>query len=436
MEFNPGLAFEPLHEQSNYQFNALKDLLLYAETNSQYYKELFKSHRIHLEHIKQLSDLSFIPTTDKTDLQEHNWEFLCVKDIDVKEYTATYDAKGRPLTIALTGNDMKRLAYGQYQSLICADGKKEDIYQLIVTLDNLFMAGMAQYIGVRELDAAVIRTGPGNPEMQWDTIYRLQANTIIALPSFILNLSAYAQNNKMPLNDSPVQKAICIGESIRRADLELNALGERIRNDWDIKLYNTYATTEMQTSFTECGAGTGCHHQPDLIIFEVLNDQGHALYSGEYGELVITTLGVEGMPLIRYRTGDICTYYETPCTCGRTSRRLSPIIGRKQQRIKFKGTSLYPSTLFEMLHHMPFVIDYIVEAYTGAFDTEELKLHIHTTLPQEVCESMMIPQLLSKLREIPSFEFHTSESIKQLQLMTSGKDSNKFIDNRQGVFPD
>src|SRR5690606_30519302 len=104
----------------------------------------------------------------------------------------------------------------------------------------------------------------------------------------------------------------------------LNTLGEKISSEWRIKLYNTYASTEMQTAFTECSAGRGGHQQPDLILLEILDDDGNPLKEGEYGEVTITTLGVEGMPLLRYRTGDICCFYETPCTCGRKSKRLSP----------------------------------------------------------------------------------------------------------------
>ncbi|KAK6021733.1 hypothetical protein OSTOST_12590, partial [Ostertagia ostertagi] len=139
-------------------------------------------------------------------------------------------------------------------------------------------------------------------------------------------------------------------KSLRYPDGRLNVLGEKITQNWPIKLYGTYAATEMQTAFTDCSAGMGGHHQPDLIIIEILDNEGRQLPDGTPGEIVITTLGIEGMPLLRYRTGDMAILYAEPCSCGRHSKRLSHVTGRKQQMIKYKGTTLYPPAIFDMLN--------------------------------------------------------------------------------------
>ena len=115
--------------------------------------------------------------------------------------------------------------------------------------------------------------------------------------------------------------------NIRNTDFGYNILGKKIIEAWDIQLYSTYASTEMQTAFTECTEGHGGHLQPDLLIVELLNDDNQPVLPNVPGEVTITTLGVEGMPLLRYKTGDICMYHIEPCTCGRTSLRLSPVIG-------------------------------------------------------------------------------------------------------------
>ncbi len=109
-----------------------------------------------------------------------------------------------------------------------------------------------------------------------------------------------------------------------------------------MKLYSTYASTEMAASFTECSYGAGGHHHPELLIVEFLDGNDNPVPKGEAGELTITTLGVEGMPLLRFKTGDICHgHYET-CKCGRKTMRVGPVIGRRNQMIKYKGTTLYP----------------------------------------------------------------------------------------------
>lgn len=431
MKQQPKLAFEPLQKQDEWQSQALCELLQYVQANSPYYQRVFKEHHININNIKGLHDIGFLPTTSKSDMQEHNWEFLCVPSTQIKEYTATSGTLGKPVTIALTDNDLERLAYNEQQSFTIADGKPEDCYQLMLTLDRQFMAGMAYYQGIRKLGAALVRTGPGLPAMQWDTIMRLQSNSIVAVPSFMLKMIEYAQEHQVDLKHTPVKKAICIGESLRQADFELNILGQKIHSQWPVKFYSTYASTEMQTAFTECSAGMGGHQIPDLIILEILDDEGHPLKAGQYGEVTITTLGVEGMPLIRYRTGDVCTIYETKCSCGRTSRRLSPVLGRKQQMIKYKGTTLYPPAIFDMLNSIPFIKEYVIEAFTNELGTDELRLHINTPLPVDDCETKLKPILQSKLRVVPLLHFHSGSEMQQMQFPPNSRKQVKFMDNRK-----
>jgi len=427
----PQLAFEPRSKQEAWQSQALVELLQYVQAKSPFYQRLFTEHNINIANIRGVQDIGFLPTTTKSDMQEHNWDFLCVPSTDIKEYTATSGTLGKPVTIALTANDLERLAYTEQQSFLTADGKPEDCYQLMLTLDRQFMAGIAYYQGIRKLDAALVRTGPGLPAMQWDTIFRLQSNSIVAVPSFMLKMIEYAQEHQIDLHNTPVKKAICIGESLRAADFELNVLGQKIYDGWSIKFYSTYASTEMQTAFTECGAGMGGHEIPDLIILEILNDHGDPLPIGQYGEVTITTLGVEGMPLIRYRTGDICTYYETQCSCGRYSRRLSPVLGRKQQMIKYKGTTLYPPAVFEILNNISFIKEYVVEVFTNELGTDELRLHINTPLPVDDCEAKLKPLLQSKLRVAPLLHFHSGSEMQQMQFPPNSRKQVKFLDNRK-----
>jgi len=435
MQFNSKLAFEPLYTQDAWQAEALKKLLVYLQGHSPFYKKLFAQHHINVHNIHSLHDLRFLPTTSKSDMQEHNWEFLCVPDHEVKEYTATSGTMGKPVEIALTENDLQRLAYNEHQSFLCADGKPSDTYQLMLTLDRQFMAGIAYYMGIRQLGATLIRTGPGLPSMQWDTINRLQPTSIVGVPSFMLKLAEWAQEHKIDLKNTPVQKAICIGESLRGADFELNALGEKLATDWPLKFYSTYASTEMQTAFTECSAGMGGHQQPDLIILEILNEHGDVLKSGEYGEVTITTLGIEGMPLLRYRTGDICTFYDSMCSCGRHSRRLSPVLGRTQQMIKYKGTTIYPPAIFDILNDIPFIKEYVVEVFTSELSLDEIRLHLNTPLPIDECEAKLRPMLQSKLRVMPLLQFHSAAAIQQMQFPANSRKQVKFIDGRETPGP-
>lgn len=413
------------------QEQKLQQLLAYLNQNSPFYKELFAANDINIADIKTLDDLKSIPTTVKEDLQTRNDDFMCVGRDKIIEYSSTSGTLGSPVTIALTENDLQRLTYNEYSSFICADGSPNDVYQLMLTLDRQFMAGLAYYSGIRMIGAGIIRLGPGVPSLQWDTILRLKPTAIVAVPSFIHKLIQYATEHHIDINSSTVKKAICIGENIRNTDFSLNILGKKITDAWDIKLYSTYASTEMQTAFTECGHGRGGHHQPELLIVELLDEHNQQVAPGEPGEVTITTLGVEGMPLLRYKTGDICQYYDEPCECGRTTLRLSSIIGRKKQMIKFKGTTLYPPSLFDLLNGMEEILDFVAEVYSNEIGMDEVLLHILPINYTDECDRKIRANLQARLRVSPHVTYVQYDEIQKMQYKESGRKPFKFIDRRK-----
>ena len=414
------------------QEKRLLELIAYLAHHSPYYKNLFTTHGIHPETIRKLSDLENIPVTEKEDLQKHNEDFLCVPGSSVIEYTSTSGTLGSPVTIALTERDLQRLAYNEFKSFSCAGGESTDVFQLMLTLDRQFMAGMAYYSGIRKLGAGIIRVGPGVPALQWETIFRLKPTVVVAVPSFLVKLIQYAKEHQIDPSSSSVKKAICIAENIRQPDFRLNLLGKKIADQWDIRLFSTYASTEMQTAFTECEAGQGGHHQPDLVILEILDEQNRPVSDGEAGEVTISTLGVEGMPLLRYKTGDICIAHREPCRCGRHTLRLSPVIGRKKQMIKFKGTTLFAPAVFDLLSGMDDIGDFVVEVFSNELGTDELLLHLVLLRYSEESEHRIRAYLQAKLRVSPQIRFVNPEEMNRLQFPSSGRKPVKFIDRRAG----
>jgi len=412
------------------QEQKLQELLVYLSKNSPFYQELFAKHHIDIFAIKTVADLASIPTTTKDDLQQRNNDFLCVPAEDVIEYTSTSGTLGNPVTIALTEKDLQRLAYNEYSSFSCADGSKDDTYQLMLTLDRQFMAGIAYYLGIRKLGAGIIRLGPGVPSLQWETIKRLKPTAIVAVPSFILKLIQYAKDTGIDINETSVKKAICIGENIRNTDFSLNILGKKITEAWDIKLYSTYASTEMQTAFTECGEGKGGHYQPELVIVELLDENNQQVTPGTPGEVTITTLGVEGMPLLRYKTGDICMYFDEPCACGRTSLRLSSIMGRKKQMIKFKGTTLYPPALFDLLNEREEILDFVIEVSSNEIGLDQVLIYIVPSEISEECDHRIRAYLQARLRVSPHIKYVTAEAIQKMQFSEASRKAIKFVDKR------
>ena len=429
--FIPKIETKSKEEIKKFQENKIPEILKYLQKNSKFYQDMFKKHNIDIKEIKTLEDLTKIPVTTKNDLQERNKDFLCVDDVEIIDYLSTSGTLGEPVIFAMTDNDLNRLAYNEYISFSCAGAEKEDIFQLMVTIDRLFMAGMAYYSGVRKLGAGIVRVGPGNPELQFNTIERISPTALITVPSFIIKLIEYAEKNNIDLSKTNINKAICIGEPIRDEKFELNTLGKQIKEKWDIQLYSTYASTEMGTAFTECSEGKGGHHHPEMIIVELLDENNNPVKEGELGEVTITNIGVEGMPLLRFKTGDISAFYTDSCKCGRNTMRLGPVVGRKQQMIKYKGTTLYPQAIYDILNDISDVKNYIIEVSTNSIGTDELLINIGSDNTSINFVKSIKDYFRAKIRVAPNVVIKSKKEIAKLQFSENNRKPIIFIDTRK-----
>lgn len=408
----------------------LVETINYLQKHSPFYKTLFSQENITSETVKSVADLVKLPTVTKTDLFTHNADFLCVSKAEIREYVTTSGTLGDPVWIALTENDLSRLAKNEAHSYELAQLNETDIIQLTTTLDKRFMAGMAYWLGARLSKIAVIRTGPGIPEMQWDTIRRMQTSVLIAVPSFLLKMIEFAEQEGFNPTDSSVKKIICIGEPLRNPDLSDNALAQRIKEKWDVQLIGTYASTEMATAYTECQAGKGGHFNTELIITECLDEAGNPVEPGEVGEITVTTLGVEGMPLLRFRTGDMARIHTEACICGKTSPRIGPVEGRKQQMIKYRGTSLYPPALFDLLNAIPQIENYVVELRQNEIGTDEINIRIALKENTTDFDKQLKDKFRAKLRVAPQILIDSAENIHKLRWPEGTRKPHLLIDFR------
>jgi phenylacetate-CoA ligase len=426
----PEIETKSLAEQKAYQEKKLPGLLNYLQRHSKFYSDLFSNEGIDTSSVKTLEDLQKIPVTTKDDIQERNNDFICVAPKDIIDYITTSGTMGDPVTFPLTDADLDRLAYNEYISFLCAGGSNQEIYQLMTTLDRRFMAGLAYFLGIRKLGAGVVRVGAGIPELQWDTINRIHPTAFVTVPSFLLKLIEYAEANHIDYRNTSVTKAICIGEALRNPDFSLSTLGKRIQEKWNIKLYSTYASTEMSAAFTECDAGKGGHHHPELVIVEFLDENNQPVKEGEPGEVTITTLGVEGMPLLRFKTGDLCHHYAEACSCGRKTIRLGPIVGRTKQMIKYKGTTLYPPALYDILNNIDGVANYIVEVFINENGTDDILVRVGCKNIPENFEKDIKDHFRAKLRVAPQVKFEDPETINKLQFPELSRKPVVFFDKR------
>ena len=226
------LHYKSAEEIKAFQEERLRETLAYVAERSAFYKRMFQENNIDVSQINTIEDLQKLPTTSKQDLQFFNNDFLCADPVDVIDYVTTSGTLGNPVTFALTEGDLQRLSYNEASSFSIAGFKKEDVMQLMTTIDRRFMAGLAYFMGARELGCGVVRVGNGIPELQWDTIHRVKSTVCMVVPSFLMKMIEFAENNNIDYNNSCLKKAVCIGEALRTPDGELTTLGKRINEKW------------------------------------------------------------------------------------------------------------------------------------------------------------------------------------------------------------
>jgi phenylacetate-CoA ligase len=418
-------------EIKKFQEEKLKELVRYVYAYSPYYNRIFTENKLLPEDITTLESLKKIPLTTKEQLQEHNDAFFCAPKRKIIDYVTTSGTLGEPVTIALTDKDLERLGYNEALSFACSEVTGDDVLQLMTTMDRRFMAGMAYFLGARRLGAGIIRVGSGVPELQWDSIQKFKPTYVITVPSFLLKLIEYAREHHIDLATSGIKGAICIGEPIREQDFSLNTLAEKIKSQWDIELFSTYASTEMSTAFNECRYHVGGHHHPELIIVEILDEENNSVTPGETGELVITTLGVEAMPLLRFKTGDLVKAHDTPCNCGRTTLRLGPVVGRKKQMIKYKGTTLYPPAMYTILNHFDEIDRFVIEISHNELGTDEILIRIETEEDTVALLGKIKDHFRAKLRVTPRVEFCGIGEIEKMQASKLSRKPVYIIDKRK-----
>ncbi|MHB8835511.1 MAG: phenylacetate--CoA ligase family protein [Candidatus Methylomirabilia bacterium] len=390
---HPDLGFKATGESAAVQARLLRRHLAHA-ARSPFYRELFSREHFNPRQVRTPADLARLPFTTKHDLEERGRDFLAAPAHEVADVCESSGTTGLPVTLLQTGADLERLAYNEESSFRAAGIVPGERVLIAAALDRCFMAGLAYFLGLTRLGATAIRGGSGSVAFLAELVLRHRPTALVGVPTLIAAVAeALAARGAQPASLG-VARIVCIGEPVRREDLSLSALGERLAALWGASVLGTYASTEMATSFADCALGTGGHLLPDLMVVEIVDEQGLPLPPGAAGEVVATPLQVSGMPLVRFRTGDIATLHPDPCACGRTSPRLGPVIGRKSQMLKIKGTTVYPPAIFAALQEIPGVQGYYLEVR----DTFELSDHITVTVgaagaaltPESVAEKIAV----------------------------------------------
>ncbi len=411
------------------QEGLLRRHLQYLAARSPYYRSLFKAGSIDPTAVT-LDSLSALPLTDKTALGQHNDEFLAVPRSAIVDMVLSSGTTGKPTTMMYTENDLRRLAYNEELSLESCGLTRDDIVLLTCTMDRCFIAGLAYFSGVRSLGAAAIRNGLSGFESHLEIIERLKPTAIVGVPTFLLKLGQLIKSRGIDPHRTGIRRLICIGEPVRDRSLRFLRVGESLEAVWGARVYSTYASSETITSFCECTAQQGGHLHPNLAVVEIVNDRGEVLPSGELGEVVVTPLTIEGMPLLRFKTGDMSFLVDAPCSCGRRSPRLGPIVGRKNHMIKFRGTTLYPNSLYAVLDALPGISEYYVTA-TSDFDLSDVLKVTVALRDQSLTAEMISDKLQAHLRVRPEVVVSNEDDVKNEVFAGNSRKLIRFVDKRK-----
>ena len=414
------------------QIDLLQQHLQYIAQNSPFYQRVFRKNQIDISRIKNINDLKIIPPTSKEDLIHHNDEFLAAPEEDVIDVCMTSATSGeKPAMLLQTHSDLIRLAYNEEVAFGMTGLCEKDILMVCAALDRAFMAGLAYFMGGSKLNARVVRSGSGSAAQHWEMLKITNATALVGVPSLMRKIAEYGLECGEDPRKTQVKKLIAIGEPTRDRSLHLLPLTRSLEEMWDAEIYSTYASTELATTYCECQKRQGGHVRPEMIIAEILDDNNDPVPVGEQGEVVVTPLGVTGMPLLRFKTGDIAFIINEPCTCGRTTQRIAPVLGRKKQMLKYKGTTLFPNSILAALEGVSFFEEGYVEVRSNPDGTDNVLLHLclkDNTINKNVIEE----HLRAKIRVVPEIIIKSKDEIMNVIYQPEKKRKRiTFIDSRK-----
>lgn len=324
------------------QLEQLRTLLQRVTTAVPFYKE-----RIDSTEIASLKDLRRLPFTTKSDLRDnYPLAMLAVPRESLQRIHASSGTRNKPTIAAYTANDLAVWADLCARSLACAGVKKGAVLHNSYGY-GLFTGGLGIHAGAEKLGATVVPASAGRTEQQILLLNDLRATVLCCTPSYAMNIAMTMEEQRTPC------ESIVLRIGIFGAEPWTEPCRRQLEQRLKIKAYDIYGLSEIMGPGVamECQAQSGLHVWEDHFIAEIIDpNTGVVLTDGERGELVLTTLTKEALPLIRYRTGDLCTLISEPCECGRTMKRISRLHGRIDDMLIIRGVNVYPSEIEDVLY--------------------------------------------------------------------------------------
>jgi phenylacetate-CoA ligase len=365
-------------ELESYQLERLQKALEGAAATP-FYGSFFKKENVDVTKVSSLEHLEDIPFTTKNDLRiSYPDGMVTVPRSDIVRMHASSGTTGKSTVIFYTQKDIDTWAHIIARSMMATGTTRDDVFQNMMSY-GLFTGGLGLHYGAERLGCMVIPSAAGNSLKQIQLMQDFNTSVIHITPSYALHLAEVVAEQGINPGDLTVRRAYLGAEPYSEATRN------KIEELWDMNAYNSYGLSEMNgpgVAF-ECEEKSGMHLWEDFYIMEIINpDTGEVLPDGEEGELVITHISREAMPIIRYRTRDLTRIIPEPCSCGRTHRRIERIKGRTDDMLIVGGVNVFPSQIESVLMNIPEVGNnyQIVLDRAGSLDKMTIRVELYSKL--------------------------------------------------------
>jgi phenylacetate-CoA ligase len=389
MYWNAEIECMPVDDLKKLQYRSFKTLINSLFSFNQFYHDRMRSVGMHPDDFRSLDDVKKLPFMYKKDLREnYPTKMFNVPNTEIVRFHASSGTSGKPTIVGYTENDLGYWTEALARSLTSIGVGSEDILQVSYGY-GLFTGGLGLHYGAERIGASVVPTSTGNTERQLELLQDLGVTVIACTPSYMVHMNDVAARMGIDF-----RKDTCLKKAILGAEPWTESMRAKIESTTGVKAYDIYGTSEQAgPMFTECEERKGIHISGDIMYVEVIDPETEEpLEDGEKGEMVVTMLKKEALPIVRFKIKDITSIIRDECPCGRTSPKISRITGRTDDMLIIRGINVFPSQIEYTLMRMPEIGDqYMIEVTRdGALDNMKIYVEIKPEVFSDKMEDIIL----------------------------------------------
>lgn len=362
-------------EMEKLQLENLKNIVERAYYNIPFYQEKFDNIGLKPKHIQSLKDIEKIPFTTKEDLRDnYPYNLLACSLKKIIRIHASSGTTGKPIVVGYTRRDMDIWTDCVARVIVAAGGSEDDLAQIVFGY-GMFTGGFGLHYGLEKVGITVVPASSGNSERQLMFMQDFGSTILVGTPSYVLYLAELAEEMGIDKDKIKLRVGLFGGEG------HTVSMRNELEKSWGILATENYGLTEIVGPGVagECIYQNGMHINEDHFYPEIIDsDTGETKGFGEKGEMVLTTLTKEGIPMLRYRSKDITVLNPEPCECGRTNIRMKKVLGRTDDMLIIKGVNVFPSQIESVLVGMEHIGPHyqIVVRKKGYMDDIEVRVEL------------------------------------------------------------